>query len=318
MGFSENNKKFLKLSKRILLIGFALATVVCAVTFVVVGVLLSNKSKSTASGMSKEITIAIIVACFLVTIVIGALFIMCFLMNKIYLKLLEDAKAAEEKANKIKSDFLTNTSHGIRTPLNTIMGLTSIALANIDDSKQVENCLKKISVSSRNLLERINDVSETSERGNASTPAAEGDAPAEGEQNSAEIDLKGKRILVAEDNDLNWEIAELLLTGEGLEVEHAENGQTCVDMLLAHKPGYYDAILMDVRMPVMSGLEATAVIRRLNKKVYNRIPIIAMTADAFAEDMQKCLECGMNAHIAKPIEIDVVKATLAKFIADKE
>lgn len=314
MSYSEATKKFQKLSKRLLLIGFALAIVVCAVMFIVVGVLLNNKNKSTANGMCKEITIAIIVACFLVTVIIGALFIMCFLMNKIYLKLLEEANAAEEEAHRVKSDFLTNTSHGIRTPLNTIMGLTSIALANIDDTEQVENCLKKISVSSRNLLERINDVSETSEPGNASMQFADGDAPAQ----SAELDLKGKRILVAEDNDLNWEIAELLLTGEGLEVEHAENGQTCVDMLLAHKPGYYDAILMDVRMPVMSGLEATAVIRRLNKKVYNRIPIIAMTADAFAEDMQKCLDCGMNAHIAKPIDIEVVKATLAKFIVDKE
>lgn len=125
--------------------------------------------------------------------------------------------------------------------------------------------------------------------------------------------LEGKRILVAEDNDLNWEIAELLLSSAGLIVEHAENGQICVDMLLANKAGYYDAILMDVRMPVMNGLEATTVIRGL-KKGYNKIPIIAMTADAFAEDMQKCLEAGMNAHIAKPIDLNVVKATLAKFI----
>ena len=137
--------------------------------------------------------------------------------------------------------------------------------------------------------------------------------PVQEEQVKREVDLKGKRLLVAEDNDLNWEIAEVLLTGEGFILEHAENGQTCVDMLLAHKPGYYDAILMDVRMPVMSGLEATTVIRGLRKN-YNKVPIIAMTADAFAEDMHKCLECGMNAHIAKPIDIDVVKATLAKFI----
>ena len=139
----------------------------------------------------------------------------------------------------------------------------------------------------------------------------------EAEPEKEKDSLEGKRILIAEDNDLNWEIAELLLTSAGLVVEHAENGQLCVDMLLANPVGYYDAILMDVRMPVMNGLEATEVIRRL-KKGYNKIPIIAMTADAFAEDMQKCLDCGMNAHIAKPIDIDVVKATLAKFIyADK-
>lgn len=137
--------------------------------------------------------------------------------------------------------------------------------------------------------------------------------PAEALPDKKEVDLTGKRILVAEDNDLNWEIAQLLLSSEGLEVAHAENGQLCVDMLLASKPHTYDAILMDIRMPVMNGIEATQVIRGL-KKGYKDIPIIAMTADAFSEDINKCLDAGMNAHIAKPIDIEVVKATLAKFI----
>ncbi len=128
-----------------------------------------------------------------------------------------------------------------------------------------------------------------------------------------EVDLTGKRILVAEDNDLNWEIAELLLTSAGLEVEHAENGQVCLDKLLSKKRGYYDAILMDIRMPVMNGIETATYIRGLNHN-YKDIPIIAMTADAFSEDIQKCLDCGMNAHISKPIDLEVVKATLAKFI----
>lgn len=144
---------------------------------------------------------------------------------------------------------------------------------------------------------------------------AEGAAEKEKANEKVQDRLEGKRILVAEDNDLNWEIAELLLTSAGLLVEHAENGQVCVDKLLANKPDYYDAILMDIRMPVMNGFEATKVIRNLNGEVRN-IPIIAMTADAFSEDIQKCLACDMNAHIAKPIDIDVVKATLAKFIKD--
>lgn len=132
-----------------------------------------------------------------------------------------------------------------------------------------------------------------------------------------EVDLAGKHILIAEDNDLNWEIAELLLTAAGINVERAENGQLCVDKLLAAAPGTYDAILMDLRMPIMNGIEATTVIRSLHHGDKN-IPIIAMTADAFSEDIKKCLDCGMNAHIAKPIDIDVLKATLAKFInADK-
>lgn len=148
-------------------------------------------------------------------------------------------------------------------------------------------------------LKQFTDVKDKSER----IPA----------QSKKEVNLEGKRILVAEDNELNWEIAEVLLTSAGLLVDHAENGQVCLDMLLSKKPGYYDAILMDIRMPVMNGLETTEYIRGLNRR-YNSIPIIAMTADAFSEDMQKCLACGMNAHISKPIDIETVKATLAKHI----
>ena len=138
------------------------------------------------------------------------------------------------------------------------------------------------------------------------------------ETESKENDLTGKHILIAEDNDLNWEIANLLLTSAGLVVDHAENGQLCVDMLLASKPGTYDAILMDIRMPVMNGYEATTVIRGLNKKEYNSIPIIAMTADAFSEDVKKCIECGMNSHIAKPIDIEILKQTLKRYIINKK
>ncbi|MDE6850406.1 MAG: response regulator [Clostridia bacterium] len=561
-------------------------------------------------GLSDTLTVFMIVTCIVIIVLMSALFVIYFLMNKQNLKQLEEAKATAEEANKAKSDFLSNMSHDIRTPMNAIVGMTAIAVANMDDKEQVANCLKKISLSSRHLLGLINDVLDmskiesgkmtlnmeelslsevvesiatiiqpqikikkqhfdiyvhdilaekvycdsvrlnqvllnllsnaykfTPEKGKIelslyqeesplgdkyarthiivqdngigmseefqkkmfesftredsarvhktegtglgmsitkyivdsmhgtidvrskqgegtrfhitvdleiadteeidmvlpewrmlvvdddqmlcdTTVAAladigvkaestldgesaikkaveahdagknfdiilldwklpgidgietarrlhkklgdnipillisaydwseiedeareagisgfiskplfkstlfyglrkfteiESGEPSKAEQKSTENDITGKRILVAEDNDLNWEIAELLLTSAGLVVEHAENGQICVDKLLANKPGYYDAILMDVRMPVMNGLEATTVIRGL-KKGYNKIPVIAMTADAFAEDMQKCLECGMNAHIAKPIDIDVVKATLAKFI----
>lgn len=126
-------------------------------------------------------------------------------------------------------------------------------------------------------------------------------------------DLKGIKVLLAEDNELNWEIAETLLESEGITCDHAENGQICVDMFKNSKPGTYQAILMDIRMPIMTGYEATQEIRKLDHPDKD-LPIIAMTADAFADDMRKCLDCGMNAHIAKPIDIDTVKQTLAKFI----
>ena len=130
--------------------------------------------------------------------------------------------------------------------------------------------------------------------------------------------LKGKRVLLAEDNELNWEIANELLTVElGLQLDWAENGQLCVDMFQKAEPGHYDAILMDIRMPVMTGYEATQVIRRLDRPDKD-LPIIAMTADAFAEDVRKCLAAGMNAHVAKPIDVREVARLLQKFLREEE
>ena len=133
---------------------------------------------------------------------------------------------------------------------------------------------------------------------------------------SQKVNLEGTHVLLAEDNDLNWEIAEALLESVGITCDHAENGQICADMLKQSKPGTYKAVLMDIRMPVMNGYEATKEIRNCDHPDKD-LPIIAMTADAFADDMKKCIECGMNAHIAKPIDIDTVQNTLAKFIKNQ-
>lgn len=130
-----------------------------------------------------------------------------------------------------------------------------------------------------------------------------------------DVDLSGHHILVAEDNDLNWEILYELLSDMGMELERAENGQICVEKFSSSDRGFYDAILMDVRMPIMNGYEATTAIRALNNRPDAQdIPIIAMTADAFSEDIKHCLECGMNAHTAKPINLDEVISLLKKFI----
>ncbi len=128
--------------------------------------------------------------------------------------------------------------------------------------------------------------------------------------------LQGKHILLAEDNELNWEVARELLSVLELELDWAENGQICVEKFKESPVGYYDAILMDVRMPVMDGYEATGVIRSLERGDAD-IPIIAMTADAFSEDIQRCLECGMNDHLAKPIDIQAVTFTLKKHLKSK-
>ncbi len=127
-------------------------------------------------------------------------------------------------------------------------------------------------------------------------------------------DFSGKHVLVAEDNDLNWEILQALLSDIGMEVEWAENGKICLEKFQASAPGYYDVILMDVRMPVMNGYEATKGIRASSHPDAGTIPIIAMTADAFSEDIKQCLDCGMNAHTAKPINFEEVISLLKKHI----
>lgn len=127
------------------------------------------------------------------------------------------------------------------------------------------------------------------------------------------VELKGKHILLAEDNELNWEVARELLSVLEIELDWAENGQICVAKFEKSSVGYYDAIIMDVRMPVADGYEATKAIRQL-KRADADIPIIAMTADAFSEDIQRCLECGMNDHLAKPIDLQVVAHKLKKYL----
>lgn len=126
-------------------------------------------------------------------------------------------------------------------------------------------------------------------------------------------DFGGIKVLVAEDNDLNWEIADTLLSQLGLDMERAENGHICVEKFSQSPVGHYAAILMDIRMPVMTGYEAARAIRSLERSDAD-IPIIAMTADAFAEDIQQCLDYGMNAHIAKPIDVREVSRLLEKYM----
>jgi len=385
---------------------------------------------------------------------------------------IEQALAAAEQANRAKSEFLSNMSHDIRTPMNAVLGMTEIALDNMDSRAEVEGCLKKISISGKHLLDLINNVLDMSRieagrmsvnrelvslsqlaedivatmqmqaeakkqsltvhteqlacaavysdslrlrqvllniLGNAvkytpeggavdftikESPSAKGpgyvhlafvvqdngigmtdeyvrhifecfsredslrvqktegsglgmaitkyivDAMggeisiqsepnvgteftvlldverAEQEQaESREADAaqpqRGLRVLLAEDNALNREIAVALLSKQGVTVETAENGQLCVEKFSAAPNGYYDAVLMDVRMPVMNGYEATKAIRAL-ARADAALPIIAMTADAFAEDVERCLAAGMNAHLSKPMDINKLMALLER------
>ncbi len=400
-----------------------------------------------------------------------------YLMHK-QMKENEQARQAAEQANRAKSEFLSNMSHDIRTPMNGILGMTTVAMANLDNPQQVQNCLMKISLSSRHLLGLINDIldmskiesgkmtlvsepvslketvdgitnivqpqvnvkkqtfevtadnlyagyvlsdsvrlnqvllnllgnavkftpdggtiqlklaEEVSPKGgeyvrlhlyvkdtgigmtpefqakvfesfmredNARVQKTEGaglgmaitkyivdtmggsievasevgkgtqfhvtldlqkvDEPQteDQEENGQEEsgDLIGKQILLAEDNDLNWEIAQELLSYLGLEIDRAEDGQECLERFGASPVGYYDAIFMDIRMPKMNGYEATRAIRALDREDAASVPIIAMSADAFEDDVRRCMDSGMNAHVAKPIDMKEVTKTLRKYI----
>ena len=123
-------------------------------------------------------------------------------------------------------------------------------------------------------------------------------------------DLAGRRVLLAEDVDVNAEIMEMLLSMREMEVERAENGRIAVEMFEGHEPRHYDAILMDMRMPEMDGLEATKAIRAMDRQDAQTIPIIALTANAFDEDVRQSMQAGLNAHLSKPVEPETLFQTL--------
>ncbi len=390
---------------------------------------------------------------------------------------LNEALSRAKGANAAKSLFFSSMSHDIRTPLNAILGMTSIARDHIDDKKRVEDCLQKITVSGTHLLELINDVLDmakiesgkmnfhmedlslnealdsvgsitqihskeraqkyitnvhdiisdrvicdslrlnqillnllsnaikytpdegeirvdlwqeespqgpdyvlthinvsdtgigmtpefletifdsftrddvsqvhqtqgtglgmnitrniidalggtidvSSEPGKGSTFRITLDLK-KGEEKGGEADrmqqdtevisLEGMRILLAEDNDINAEIAMMILEENGASVTRCEDGLLAVKRFEESETGYYHAILMDLRMPNMDGLEAARAIRLLPRVDGKMVPIIAMTADAFSDDVQKCINAGMNAHVPKPIDVDMLKRTLVKY-----
>ena len=129
-------------------------------------------------------------------------------------------------------------------------------------------------------------------------------------------DLNGKHILLAEDVEINAEIMKKILEFKGAITDHAANGKICLDMFAKSETGFYDAVLMDVRMPEMDGLEAASEIRKLERPDAKIVPIIALTANAFDEDVQRSLQVGMNAHLSKPVENERLYRTLEELIGE--
>ncbi|MBO7698131.1 MAG: response regulator, partial [Erysipelotrichaceae bacterium] len=134
------------------------------------------------------------------------------------------------------------------------------------------------------------------------------------EESSRNASLKNIRVLIAEDQEINAEVLSDLLDLEGVSSEWAKNGKEAVELFNENEEGYFAAILMDMRMPVMDGLEATRQIRKLERKDATDIPIVALSANAFEEDVRHCLEAGMNAHLSKPVDINKLKEVLSDLL----
>jgi len=137
-----------------------------------------------------------------------------------------------------------------------------------------------------------------------------------GDEEKHKAELAGRRILLAEDMLVNAEIMKMVLEMREMQVDHAENGRVALEKFSGNPEGYYSAILMDMRMPEMDGLTATREIRALDREDAKEIPIIALTANAFDEDVQRSLQAGLNAHLSKPVEPDLLFETLESLIPD--
>ena len=181
-----------------------------------------------------------------------------------------------------------------------------IILISAYDSSDLEDSAKEAGVSGfiskplfrSTLYNKLNEV-----LGNESTQIRQ-------EENNT--DIAGMHILVAEDNDINWEIISMLLQMHGIETERAENGKLALERIANAPHGAFDLVFMDIQMPIMNGIEATKAIRALDDSWASHIPIIAMTADAFSENVSECLAAGMNGHIAKPVDMKLVLKEIQK------
>ena len=132
------------------------------------------------------------------------------------------------------------------------------------------------------------------------------------------VSFEGMRALLVEDNEINREIAQMLLSQAGFEIDSAVNGKHALDLVSTSEPGFYDVILMDVQMPEMDGYTATKAIRALPNPALSEIPIIAMTANAFQEDIRTAEEAGMNGHIAKPLNVTTMMSTLERVLYGRQ
>ena len=228
-------------------------------------------------------------------------------------KAAEEAFHIAEEANQSKSRFRSNMSHDMRTPMNAIGGFTTLLDNESKNPEKVQEYTKTIAFSSQHLLGLINDVLDMSkiEAGKMKLTLEE--------ENMDEI-IENIDALVRTQMVLRrqkFEIIVELLKMEGAECTVCENGQLAVETFTASEENTINLILMDVQMPVMNGYEAMKAIRSSGHPIAETIPIIAMTANAFVEDIHDALDAGMNVHVAKPVDMQVLKETVAQVIGGR-
>lgn len=210
-------------------------------------------------------------------------------------------------------------SPDIRTPIHIILGCADLAERYAEDPEKRTHYLDGIRAAARDLLDRLESQALSGDRKEAERELPSSAPHGKDRQRGATAAMKdksfqGKRILIAEDMELNREIAREIIIRTGADAHFAEDGETCLRMLCSAPPGYYDLILMDVSMPNMDGLEATRRIRSLPDPVRARIPIVAMTANVEAKDRKAASEAGMNGFTEKPVRVEELYETLARYL----
>lgn len=224
---------------------------------------------------------------------------------------IETELRAAEEANKAKSEFLGEMSHEMRTPLNVILGINSLALRDKDLKPETREQFVKIGDSARRMLTLVDGLLKMDISRDAALSSQAGITDDDAGEFPEEC-----RVLVVDDIIENAEIVMDLLDLEDVKCDYAENGLRALEMFEASEPGYYDLILMDLRMPVMDGHESARRIRALDRSDAKRVPIVALTANASEEDVKKTAESGMDEHLAKPTESEYLYTILKRLIRE--
>lgn len=207
--------------------------------------------------------------------------------------------------NMVEKDVLTN-SHDIKTPISEASDDVEMSEFYSNNAERRQELRDKLKDISDFLLDVADNISDVMEKGD--------DSPARSRlEYEPDTSIKGTKVLVVEDNELNMVIAKFHLEGAGAIVTNVWNGKEAVELFEKSKPGDFDIILMDMTMPVMGGIEAAIKIRNMNREDAKTIPIFAMTANVFADDVAQCFKVGINEHIAKPIEAKKIISLIKRY-----